>query len=75
MGKGLAGKFITYGIRQDDLMLISTLSDKHQVVLSDAIVDKLSIKSLSHSVLLFFIVGRIETIPIYDVGSVFYLQR
>ena len=31
MGKGLDGKFINYGIRQDDLMLISTLCDKHQV--------------------------------------------
>ena len=31
MGKGLDGKFINYGIRQDDLMLISTLCEKHQV--------------------------------------------
>ena len=31
MGKGLDGKFINYCIRQDDLMLISTLCEKHQV--------------------------------------------
>ena len=31
MGKGLDEKFINYGIRQDDLMLISTLCEKHQV--------------------------------------------
>lgn len=31
MRKGLDGKFINYGIRQDDLMLISTLCKKHQV--------------------------------------------
>lgn len=31
MAKGLDGKFINYGIRQDDLMLIGTLCEKHQV--------------------------------------------
>ena len=31
MAKGLDGKFINYGIRQDDLILINTLCEKHQV--------------------------------------------
>ena len=31
MAKGLDGKFINYGIRQDDLILTNTLCEKHQV--------------------------------------------
>jgi hypothetical protein len=31
MAKGLDGKFLNYGIRQDDLMLINTLCEKHGI--------------------------------------------
>ncbi len=31
MAKGLDGKFLNYGIRQEDLMLISTLCEKHGI--------------------------------------------
>ena len=47
MAKGLDGKFLHYGIRKEDLDLIRTLCEKHEIEMNDEDTEKIIGEAIS----------------------------